>query len=191
MRLVLLATLSAVGLAACASTPTSSKPPPSMAPSTLPSISTAHLAVANLAAASGSLVSGKLTLMPMGNGVHVTGDIGGLVPGSSHGFHIHEKGDCSAADAASAGGHFNPTGSAHGKAEAPMHHAGDIDNVVADAAGVAHVDAHLMNVALGGGAGNDIAGRAIVVHAAPDDYVSQPSGNSGARIACGVIAVSQ
>ena len=184
MRIVLLATVSALGLAACASTPPA---PPAVSSST----STARMAVANLAPASGSLVSGKLTLMPMGNGVHVSGDIGGLAPGSSHGFHIHETGDCSAADAASAGGHFNPTASMHGKAEAGAHHAGDIDNIVADASGVAHVNAHVMGISLGGGAASDIAGRAFVVHAAPDDYATQPSGNSGARIACGVVTVSQ
>jgi Cu-Zn family superoxide dismutase len=190
MRLALLATFSAVGLAACATTPMSSSLPPAAARQpTASSVSTAHMAVANLAGASGSLVSGKLTLRPMGSGVQVNGDIGGLVPGSNHGFHVHEKGDCSAADAASAGGHFNPAASAHGKAESRTHHAGDIDNLVADAAGVAHVDAHLMGVVLGGGASNDIAGRAFVVHAAPDDYQTQPSGNSGARIACGVITV--
>jgi superoxide dismutase, Cu-Zn family len=184
MRIVLLATVSALALASCASTP----PAPTAQSS---SSSTARMAVANLAPASGSLVSGKLTLMPMGDGVHVSGEIGGLAAGSSHGFHIHETGDCSAADAASAGGHFNPTGSPHGKAEAGAHHAGDIDNIVADSTGVAHVNAHLMGVSLGGGAANDIAGRAFVVHAAADDYATQPSGNSGARIACGVITVSQ
>ena len=189
MRIALLATATATALvlAACASTP-----PATPAASTAnASTSTARMAVANLAPASGSLVSGKLMLMPMGNGVHVSGDIGGLAPGSNHGFHIHESGDCSAADAASAGGHFNPTTSPHGKAEAGTHHAGDIDNIVADASGVAHVNAHVMGVSLGGGAANDIAGRAFVVHAAPDDYATQPSGNSGARIACGVITVSQ
>ena len=185
MRPILLATAtaSALALAACASTPP--------APAATPSTSTAALAIANLASASGSLVSGKLTLMPMGHGVHVTGDIGGLTPGSSHGFHIHETGDCSAADASSAGGHFNPAASVHGKAEAGAHHAGDIDNIVADAGGVAHVNTHVMGVSLGGGAANDIAGRAFVVHAAPDDYATQPSGHSGARIACGVITVSR
>lgn len=186
MRPVLLATFTAAALAGCASTM-----PATMPPSAMPSTSTAHRAVANLAAASGSLVSGKLTLIPMAGGVHASGDIGGLAPNSTHGFHVHETGDCSTADASSAGGHFNPTASAHGKAQASLHHAGDIDNIVADASGVAHVNAHLMGVALGGGASNDIAGRAVVVHAAPDDYRSQPAGNSGARIACGVITVLQ
>jgi Cu-Zn family superoxide dismutase len=184
MRIALLATCAAVGLvAACSTTPPAT-------PGTPPTPGTAHNAVANLTAASGSLVSGKLVLMAMDDGVHIAGDVGGLAPGSTHGFHIHEKGDCSAADASSAGGHFNPTASPHGKAESGAHHAGDIDNIVADASGVAHVDAHVAGVALGGGGGHDIAGRAIVVHAAPDDYASQPAGNAGARIACGVIAVS-
>jgi Cu-Zn family superoxide dismutase len=182
-----IATATALGLAACASAPPAAAPAPRASTST----STARMALANLAPASGSLVSGKLTLMPMAGGVHISGDIGGLAPGSSHGFHIHETGDCSAADASSAGGHFNPTGSPHGKAETGAHHAGDIDNIVADASGVAHVNAHVAGVSLGGGAADDIAGRAVVVHAAADDYNSQPAGNSGARVACGVVSVSQ
>jgi Cu-Zn family superoxide dismutase len=119
-------------------------------------------------------------------GVRITGDIGGLTPGS-HGFHVHQNGDCRAADASSAGGHFDPGGAPPGRAGATPHHAGDSDNIVADASGIAHVDARLHGVSLGGGAGSDIAGRAVVVHAAPDDYRTQPSGNSGARVGCGVI----
>lgn len=171
-----------LALGGCASTT------PAPAPVTpMTGISTAQQAEANLASASGSLVSGKLTLAPMQGGVHVTGEIGGFGPGSSHGFHIHEKGDCSAADASSAGGHFNPAAQPHGRAMQGAHHAGDSDNLVADASGVAQVNAHVMGVTLGGGAANDIAGRAFVVHAAPDDYRSQPAGNAGARVACGVV----
>ena len=183
MRSSLLTPVVAIVLSACAAAPTVSKGPVSVAPPA----GTAAVATSNLTSASGSLVSGRLTLTPMSGGVRVTGDIGGLAPGSSHGFHVHETGDCSAADAASAGGHFNPAGSAHGKAGTPVHHAGDIDNIVADWGGVAHVDARIAGVVLGGGAGNDIVGRPLVVHAAPDDYRTQPSGNSGARVACGVI----
>jgi Cu-Zn family superoxide dismutase len=124
----------------------------------------------------------------MGDGVHITGDIGGLAPNSVHGFHIHETGDCSAADASSAGGHYNPAGMAHGRANTAPHHAGDIDNVVADGNGVAHVNAHVSGVALGGDPARDILGRALVVHAMPDDYRTQPSGASGTRVACGVIS---
>ena len=151
----------------------------------------AREAVVNLAPASGSLVSGRLALVPMGDGLHLRGEVGGLMPGSRHGFHIHEKGDCSAADASSAGGHFNPTGQPHGRAGQGAHHAGDADNLVADAKGVARVDAHLGGLSLGNGAANDVAGRAVIVHAAADDYSSQPAGNAGARVACGVIQVTR
>lgn len=180
------ATACSVLLAACASTP-----PPAPVQAVAAPAGSAREAVANLAAASGSLVSGRLVLVPMGDGVHLTGEIGGLPPGSSHGFHIHEKGDCSAADASSAGGHFNPDAQPHGRAGHGAHHAGDADNLVADANGVARVDVHVAGVSLGTGAANDIAGRAIIVHAAPDDYRSQPTGNAGARIACGVIRVTR
>ena len=174
-----------VVLAACTTTPPSEPTPP-------PATSTAQEARANLASASGSLVSGSVTLMPMADGVHLTGTVGGFAANSQHGIHVHEKGDCSAADASSAGGHFNPAGAPHGRAsrEAP-HHAGDMDNIVADGQGVARVNIHLHGVSLGGGGANDIAGKALVVHAAPDDYASQPSGNSGARVACGVITVTR
>ena len=178
----------AIGLTACASAPSPTDAPPAAAPTTQ-NTSTAKQAIANLASASGSLVSGRLTLLPMGDGVHISGEVGGLKPGDVRGFHIHEKGDCSAADASSAGGHFNPGGQAHGRAGQGAHHAGDTDNIVADAKGVAKIDAHVTGVTLGGGAANDIAGRAIIVHANADDYSSQPTGNAGARVACGVIAV--
>lgn len=187
IRLRLLSAAIACAVAACASAPTppgaSSRP---AAPATA-NTSTAKSATVNLAPASGSLVSGKLTLAPMGDGVHLTGEIGGLGAGMTHAFHVHERGDCSAVDASSAGGHFNPAGSAHGRAGTAIHHAGDMDNLAAGADGVARVDVHLAGVSLGGGGGNDIAGRALIVHAAADDYHSQPAGNAGARVACGII----
>jgi Cu-Zn family superoxide dismutase len=180
-RIAPLATASlALGIAACATTP-----PPAPAPAAV-----AHNAVVNLASASGSLVSGTLQVMAMGpNAVHIAGEVGGLAPNSVHGFHVHETGNCSAADASSAGGHFNPTGSPHGRMDHGAHHAGDIDNIVADASGVARVNMHVPGLTLGGGAASDIAGRAIVVHADPDDYASQPAGNAGKRVACGIITV--
>lgn len=185
MRIALLATAATLALSACGSSP---PPAATAAPA---AASTAKQGIANLAPASGSLVSGKITLTPMGGGVHLTGVIGGLPANSTHGFHVHEKGDCSAADATSAGPHFNPAGSAHGKAGGTPHHAGDMDNITADAEGVARVDVHVAGVTLGGGAASDIANRALVVHASPDDYTSQPAGNAGARVACGVIAITQ
>ena len=175
---------STVLLAACAAAPQRNA-----APAAPMATHQAREAVVNLAPASGSLVSGRLVLAPMGDGLHLRGEVGGLMPGSRHGFHIHEKGDCSAADASSAGGHFNPGAQAHGRAGQGAHHAGDTDNLVADASGVARVDAHVRGVTLGGAAANDIAGRAFIIHAAADDYSTQPTGNAGARVACGVIRV--
>lgn len=183
----LMLAIAAVLLAGCASSGTPAAPA-SATPT--PAKSTASRATVNLAPASASLVSGTLTLVPMGDGVHITGEVGGLTPGDSRGFHIHEKGDCSAADASTAGGHFNPAGQAHGRSGHGAHHAGDTDNIVADARGVARIDAHVSGVTLGGGAANDIAGRAVIVHAAADDYTTQPTGNAGARVACGVIRVA-
>lgn len=181
-------------LAACASTaPTASTAATASAASTpapLATRSTVERASVVLAPASASLVSGKLTLMAMGSGVHLTGEIGGLAPGSTHAIHIHEKGDCSAADATSAGGHFNPAAKAHGRVGHGAHHGGDMDNIVANGEGVASVNVHAAGVVLGGGAGNDVIGRAVIVHAAADDYTTQPTGNAGARVACGVIKVS-
>ena len=180
-----IASLGLLALAACSSAPPAAPPPPPAA------ASTAQQAVAVLASASGSRVSGKLTLAPMGDGVHISGEVGGLPANAQSGFHVHEKGDCSAVDATSAGAHFNPAASAHGRANTATHHAGDMDNIASDANGVAKVNVHLRGVTLGGGAANDIASRAVIVHAAPDDYHTQPTGNAGARVACGVIRVTR
>jgi Cu-Zn family superoxide dismutase len=183
---------SVVALSACSSSPPARDTAPSAgAPAAPAAQSTAKAATVNLAAASGSLVSGKLSVVPMGNGVHLTGEIGGLSPGSTHAIHIHEKGDCSAADASSAGGHFNPATQPHGKVGSGAHHGGDMDNIVANTEGVAQVNAHAEGVTLGGGAANDVAGKAVIVHASPDDYRTQPTGNAGGRIACGIITVTR
>ncbi len=187
MRIVLLAAASTLALAACGTTPSS----PSSSAQAIPTTSTARQAVAVLASASGSLVSGSVTITPMDKGLHLTGEIGGLPANGTQAFHVHEKGDCSAADACSAGAHFNPFNAAHGKAGSGTHHAGDMNNLTANAEGVAKVDVHVEGVTLGGGAVNDVAGRALVVHAAADDYASQPAGNAGARVACGIIKVTQ
>ncbi len=174
----------AASLAACASAP----PPKPVSP-----VQPQHRvqrAQANLAPASASLVSGKLAITAIDGGVRIEGELGGLGRGGIHAIHVHERGDCSAADGSSAGGHFNPASSAHGRAGTPVHHLGDMDNLTANARGVARVDLQLQGVTLGSGAANDILGRALVVHAGPDDYSSQPAGNSGARVACGVIEIA-
>ena len=178
LGLILAAT--ALALVACAS------PPPSPAPAES-SKPMAISASARLVATTGNTTNGIVRFVQTGTKVRVTGGISGLKPGAVHGFHVHEKGDCSSGDGMSTGGHFNPTGAPHGRAEAGPHHAGDMDNLVADADGTANVDVHLAGVTLGGGAATDIVGRALIVHAQPDDYSTQPTGNSGARIACAVI----
>ncbi len=146
--------------------------------------------VVTLGAASGSRVSGELTVTPEGSGVRITGTIDGLEPSTQHGLHIHQIGDCSAPDASSAGDHFNPGDAPHGNPDGEQHHAGDLPNAHADSYGLAMVDVTVDQLQLGGGGEFDILGRAIVVHAQPDDYTSQPSGASGARIACGVIGTA-
>lgn len=133
---------------------------------------------------SGSQVQGKVTFTQAPDGVWIVADLSGLKPSAEHGFHVHDKGDCSAPDGTSAGGHFNPAGAPHGHAGGP-HHAGDMPNLHADATGRATYRALVTGLMLEGPQG--ILHRAVVVHRDPDDYHSQPAGNSGPRIACGVI----
>jgi len=141
---------------------------------------------------SGSAVAGTVRLTQTAGHVRAHVELAGFVPNSEHGFHVHDKGDCSAPDAASAGGHFNPGGSPHGRAGgagSPPHHAGDLPNLRADASGKVRVDLELAGVTLAAGP-TSIVGRSVVVHRDADDYTTQPSGNSGPRIACGVITQS-
>jgi len=120
--------------------------------------------------------------------VRVTGVLTGLSPGATHAFHVHETGDCSAPDATSAGGHFNPDGQPHGSREAGgPHHAGDIPNQTADEQGNANVDQLLEGLEIASGGEFDIIGKAVIVHEGTDDYSTQPTGDAGGRIACGVI----
>lgn len=158
-------------------------PPPAAAPT--PTKPPRHHA--NLTPTQGNKAAGKVEFIPKGEVIEIVGTVTGLEPNSEHGFHIHEKGDCSAPDASSAGGHFNPTSQQHGNPDSPPHHAGDAHNLHADAQGNAQVDETVTGVTLSDGGPNDILGKAVVVHAKADDYKSQPSGNSGGRIACGVI----
>ena len=166
---------------ATAASPASS---PTASPAPAGSSARAH---AMLASASNSDVSGTLSFASTGGGVRITGRITGLKPDSTHGFHIHEHGDCSTPDASSAGGHFNPTQQPHGHPGEGQRHAGDLPNQQANAEGVATIDVLAKDIQLGTGGSTDILGGAVIVHAQPDDYSSQPSGNAGARIACGVI----
>ena len=142
-------------------------------------------AIAVLHPTAGSKVSGTVTFTEVADGVQVQAEITGLTPGN-HGFHIHEFGDCSAPDATSAGAHFNPTSKPHAGPDALERHVGDMGNVEADASGTAKLDYVDHQISLT----NDqesVIGRSVVVHAKADDLKSQPAGDSGTRIACGVI----
>jgi len=148
--------------------------------------SRAPMASATLDSTSGSTAKGTVHFTDAGEGnVDVQVDLTGVPPGT-HGFHIHEKGDCGN-NAANAGGHFNPTGMIHGDPQAASHHAGDFGNVTADANGEVHTHFTTHSISLKSGDATYAVGHAVVLHANADDLTSQPAGNAGARIACGVI----
>ena len=132
----------------------------------------------------GNTANGTVTFTQKGTKVVVDARVAGLAPGA-HGFHIHEKGDCGSGDGMSTGGHFNPLAKPHGNPAVPDHHAGDMPMLSADASGNATLDVVLDTITIGGA--GDIVGRAVIVHKDPDDFTTQPTGNSGARVACGVI----
>ena len=144
-------------------------------------------AVAELKPTKGNKVSGTVTFMRQadGKGVKIKADIMGLTPGQ-HGFHIHEKGDCSAPDATSAGGHFNPTKVNHGAPSATPHHGGDFGNITADKDGNAKFETVDPDLSFEGE--NSVLDRAVIVHAKPDDLKTQPTGDAGGRVSCGVIS---
>lgn len=143
-------------------------------------------ATATLAPTKGNQVSGSVNFTQKGDKVLVKARVTGLTPGL-HGFHVHEKGNCTAPDGASAGAHFNPGGGPHGAPTAAARHAGDLGNLQADASGTADYSAEVTGISLGSGE-DSIIGRAVIVHASPDDLATQPSGNAGARQACGLIS---
>jgi len=147
-------------------------------------------AIAELKPTQGSSTSGVARFEQRGNKVLVTAEVRGLKPNAEHGFHVHEKGDCSAPDAMSAGGHFNPAGKPHGHHGQPERHAGDMPNLKADANGVATLrfETDLITVAAGAAS---VIGRGLIVHRDPDDYKTQPTGNSGPRLACAVIVAAK
>lgn len=143
-------------------------------------------ATATLAPTAGNSTAGTVQFAQQGERVKVSGEIRGLRPNAEHGFHVHEKGDCSSPDGTSAGGHYNPSSRPHGRHGAGAHHVGDLPSLRADAAGVARFSFESTSISVGAGAG-DIAGRGLIVHRDPDDYTTQPTGNAGARLACAVI----
>lgn len=146
-------------------------------------------ATAKLEPTKGSTTTGTVTFVQTGNKVIVTAEIKGLKPNSEHGFHVHEKGDCSSGDGMSAGGHFNPLGQPHSGHGAMERHVGDMPNLKADANGNASYKTELDIMRVSPGA-TSIVGKGLIVHRDPDDYRTQPTGNAGPRLACAVIQAS-
>lgn len=168
---------SAMALSACQSTPTKGQLPAEVQPvleaqMQLVDISKAHL--------------GKVYLRPISNGVQIFGDIKHLHPGSTYAIHIHENGSCSS-KGKDAGGHFNPFNKPHGNPSSVESHAGDLPNITADANGVASINFVRKDISVDPRAANSVYNRSFIIHAGADDYTSQPSGDSGDRMACGVI----
>lgn len=145
-------------------------------------------AIAVLHPTAGSNVTGTVTFTASGDSVRVVADISGLTPGK-HGFHIHEFGDCSSADGKSAGGHFNPTNHQHGAPDAADRHEGDLGNIDADASGKVHLD--ITDKVLKMTGAESIIGHAVIVHEKADDMKTQPTGDAGGRVACGVIGIAK
>ena len=133
-------------------------------------------------------VAGTIHFRKDAGGVKVSGTVAGLAPGA-HGFHIHELGDCSAPDFTSAGAHFNPTGDPHGAPKDAKRHEGDLGNIEAKSDGSATID--YVDSKLGFTGAQSILGRGVIVHANPDDFKTQPTGNAGGRLACGVVGIAK
>jgi Cu-Zn family superoxide dismutase len=174
--LIALLILSLTAVSARAQTPTEKSPTPLKA-------------IAVLHPTAGNKVSGTVRFTEVADGVQIQAEITGLNPGK-HGFHVHEFGDCSAAELASAGAQFNPTNKPHRGPDAAERHAGDMGNVEADGSGAAKLDYVDHEISLT----NDqrsVIGRCVLVHAKADDLKSQPAGDSGARIACGVFGITK
>ena len=142
-------------------------------------------ATATLTPTSGSTAQGTVRFVQLADGgVRVNVDLTGVPPGV-HGFHVHENGNCGD-NGNAAGGHFNPTATPHGAPDADPHHAGDFGNVTADDNGRVQNEFTTRSITVEAGA-NSVVGRAVILHANPDDLTTQPTGNAGGRIACGVV----
>lgn len=136
----------------------------------------------------GSLVKGVVIFRQTPEGVKIVTDLSGLTPGL-HGFHVHEFGDCSAPDGSSAGGHFNPNDQPHGALMDEHRHAGDMGNIIADAAGNSHTDFLDKTMKLNGE--NSIINKGLIIHKNSDDLKTQPTGNAGPREGCGTIVIAR
>ncbi|MGX5914923.1 superoxide dismutase family protein [Aliidiomarina sp. Khilg15.8] len=137
----------------------------------------------------GNEANGTVTFKRTSDGIHVMAEISGLDQNQRHGFHIHQFGDCSAADGTSAGGHYNPGSNYHGGPHDEERHVGDLGNLESNDRGIAHLEYVDDYIEMDGP--HSILGRGIIVHAGEDDLESQPTGDAGSRLACGVIGVAQ
>jgi Cu-Zn family superoxide dismutase len=146
-----------------------------------------EIATAEVRNAAGQAV-GTATFTELAGGVRVVLEVHGLPPGA-HAVHLHAVGACDPPDFAGAGPHFNPGGREHGLLNPRGPHAGDLPNTTVDAGGTGRLETFTDRITLGPGPTSilDGDGSALVVHAAPDDFVTDPAGGSGARIACGVV----
>lgn len=145
------------------------------------------VAEATIQPTEGNHISGYVRFYQAGKDtMRVKAQVKGLTPNSERGFHIHENGNCASPDAMSAGGHYNPTGHQHGKVGANAH-VGDLPSLMADSSGTATLVWETKNLSIGTGLPTDVKGRAVIVHKDKDDYATQPTGNAGARLGCGVI----
>lgn len=143
-------------------------------------------ATAELEGKEGSKISGKVVFKEVEGGVKITAHVDGVEGGGARGFHLHEVGDCTPPDFTTAGSHFNPGGAPHGAPTAAQHHAGDLGNIQIGADGSAHyeITSHGLTVAPGP---TSVVGRAVILHEKADDLTTQPTGNAGGRVACGVV----
>ena len=156
----------------------------------LPTETPAAQAHARIVSLSDSGVTGMAVFTQNGDQITLTIEIQNASPGI-HAVHIHETGDCSSPDGKSAGGHWNPTGVAHGKWGEGEFHLGDIGNITVGEDGTGSIELTTDLWEIGTGSDVDVVGKGIIVHAGADDFTSQPSGNAGARIGCGVIALAE
>ena len=143
-------------------------------------------ATAQLQPTKGNKTFGEATFEQVGDKVRVVVFVQGLKAGQEHGLHIHEAGDCSSGDGMSAKGHFNPFGKPHASHTSPNRHAGDLPSLKANKEGRANVQVDLDVITVTAGPAS-VINRGLIVHADPDDFKTQPTGNAGARLACGVI----
>lgn len=168
-------------------TPSPTPPAADPAAATPSTTAEANLVAAPSATPDGTGPAGTLKFTASSGSVQITGSITGLPPKSERGFHIHETGDCAAPDFKSAGEHFNPENGQHAEPTSPNRHLGDVPNLTADETGMALVNVTVNGATLKDLGPHDLMGKAVIVHAKKDDYKTQPSGDSGDRIACGVI----